>query len=59
MPCCLYAGEADAIYPLAKATSEQIPNARFFSIPRLSHLQTFVESHRVLPQVMEFLDSSR
>ena len=36
-------------------SSERIPNARFFSLPGLSHLQAFAESSRVLPQVMEFL----
>ena len=59
MPCCLYAGEADPIYPLARSASERITSARFFSLPALSHLQAFVESHLVLPQVMEFLGSTR
>ena len=55
MPCCLYAGEADPMFAQAKAASERIPNARFFSLPGLSHLQAFVESSRVLPPVMDFL----
>ena len=59
MPCCPYAGEADPIYPLARSVSERIPRARFFSLPGLSHLQAFVESDRVLSQVMEFLGSPR
>ena len=55
MPCCLYAGEADPMFAQAKVASERIPNARFFSVPGLSHLQAFVESSRVLPPVMDFL----
>jgi pimeloyl-ACP methyl ester carboxylesterase len=59
MPCCIYAGEADPLLPRAKLSSERIPNARFFSLPGLSHLQVFAESSRVLPQVIEFLATSR
>jgi pimeloyl-ACP methyl ester carboxylesterase len=55
MPCCIYAGEAEPLLARAKLSSERIPNARFFSLPGLSHLQAFAESSRVLPQVMEFL----
>jgi pimeloyl-ACP methyl ester carboxylesterase len=59
MPCCLYAGEADPVFAQAKLASERIPDARFFSLPGLSHLQAFVESHRVLPPVTKFLDETR
>jgi pimeloyl-ACP methyl ester carboxylesterase len=59
MPCCLYAGEADPIFAQTKLASERIPNARFFSLPGLSHLQTFVESGGVLEPVTEFLDAIR
>jgi pimeloyl-ACP methyl ester carboxylesterase len=59
MPCCLYAGEADPIFTLARSASERIPDAAFFSLPALSHSQTFVASGSVLPQVMAFLDAGR
>jgi hypothetical protein len=59
MPCCVYAGEAEPLLARAKLTSERIPNARFFSLPGLSHLQVFAESSRTLPQVMEFLGAGR
>jgi pimeloyl-ACP methyl ester carboxylesterase len=55
MPCCLYAGEADPMFAQVKAASGRIPNARFFSLPGLSHLQAFSESGSVVPPVMEFL----
>ncbi|MFL5279730.1 MAG: alpha/beta fold hydrolase [Rhodopila sp.] len=56
MPCCLYAGDADPIFAQAKLASERIPNARFFSLSGLSHVQAFVESQAVLPHVTEFLE---
>jgi pimeloyl-ACP methyl ester carboxylesterase len=59
MPCCLYAGEADPMFSQVKSASERIPNARFFSLPGLSHLQAFAESARVLPPIMEFLGATR
>ena len=55
MPCCVYAGEADPLFAQAKMAAGLIPNARFFSLPGLSHLQAFVESSSVLPHVTEFL----
>jgi pimeloyl-ACP methyl ester carboxylesterase len=59
MPCCLYAGEADPLFAQAKSASERIPNARFFLVPGLSHLQAFVESSSVLPPVMQFLAATQ
>jgi len=59
MPCCVYVGEADPLFAQARSASERIPSARFFPLPGLSHLQGFVESHKVLPQVMDFLSSAR
>jgi pimeloyl-ACP methyl ester carboxylesterase len=59
MPCCLYSGEAESNFSLVRSASEQIPNARFFSLPGLSHGLAFTESSQVLPPVMAFLDSAR
>ena len=58
MPCCLYAGDADPLFAQAKLASERIPNALFFSLPGLSHLQGFVQMPAVLPRVVEFLEAS-
>jgi pimeloyl-ACP methyl ester carboxylesterase len=55
MPCCIYAGDADDVFANAKAASTQIPNACFFSLPGLGHLQVLYKSDKVLPRVMEFL----
>lgn len=58
MPCCLYAGDADPLFAQTKSASERILNARFFSLPGLSHVQAFSESQAVLPRVMEFLEGA-
>ncbi len=59
MPTCVYAGEADPMFPQARSAAERIPAACFFSLPRLSHQQGFRESNNVLPPVMEFLGATR
>ncbi|MGA3398618.1 MAG: hypothetical protein ABSC95_05310 [Acetobacteraceae bacterium] len=59
MPCRVYAGESDPIFPLAKSASERIPTARCFALPAPTHLQDFAESDRVLSRVMVFPDSAR
>lgn len=41
MPSCLYAGEADPLFDQMRSAAERIPDARFFSLPGLSHLQAF------------------
>ena len=55
MPCCLYAGAADDVCGHARAASELIPGAMFFSLPRLDHCQAFTRADLVLPRVMQFL----
>lgn len=55
VPCCVYAGEGDPMFEDAKRASRRIRNAVFFSLPGLSHLEGFVRSDLVLPQVRAFL----
>lgn len=55
MPCLLYAGEADPLCPLVERCASELPNARFFSLPGLNHIQGAVRSDLVLPHVVEFL----
>ena len=60
MPCCIYAGDADGAFANAKLASTRIPNARFFSLPGLDHLQAiFCASDLVLPHVKNFLATCR
>jgi pimeloyl-ACP methyl ester carboxylesterase len=55
MPCCLYAGEIDPIYPEVEACSLHIPQVTFFSLPSLNHCDAFARSELVLPRVTRFL----
>lgn len=55
MPCCLYVGEIDPLYPEVKACSQHIPRATFFSLPGLSHCDAYARSELVLPRVTSFL----
>ena len=48
MPCCLYAGEIDPIYPRVKTCSRHIPRVTFFSLPGLSHCEAYARSELVL-----------
>ncbi len=58
MPCLLYAGDADPVFDAVKMAATCMPNASFFSLPGYGHLRAMMESHAVLPRVMEFLRSA-
>jgi hypothetical protein len=55
IPCCLYAGEADPIYPEVDVGSRHIPQVTFFSLPGLNHCDAYARSELVLPRVTGFL----
>lgn len=55
VPCLLYAGEADGAYAASKDAAAQIPNAAFFFLPGLGHVDAFLRSDLVLPHVIDFL----
>jgi len=57
MPCLVFAGEADPVYPANKEFVARMPNATFFSLPGLGHADTFFRSDLVLPHVTRFLRS--
>jgi pimeloyl-ACP methyl ester carboxylesterase len=57
MPCCLYAGERDPIYPEVAACSRTIPRTTFFSLPGLNHCEAYTRSELVLPRVTAFLEA--
>ena len=58
MPCLVFAGEADDVYPAVKSVVAQMPNATFFSLPGLGHSESYLRSDLVLPHVIKFLDKS-
>jgi hypothetical protein len=55
MPCCLYVGEQDPVYPAVQACRHQIPQVTFVSLPGLTHAEAFIRSDLVLPEVITFL----
>jgi pimeloyl-ACP methyl ester carboxylesterase len=57
MPCLVYAGSADPIYPVVEATVAEMPNVTFFSLSGLGHAEGFLRAELVLPRVIEFLGS--
>lgn len=59
MPCLLYAGQADPLCPLVERCATELPDASFFSLPGLNHIQGAVRSDLVLPHVAGFLAKHR
>ncbi len=57
MPFLVYIGESDALNPLteAKEYAKRLPNATFFSLTGLDHIQGVTRSDLVLPHVRKFL----
>jgi pimeloyl-ACP methyl ester carboxylesterase len=59
MPCLIFAAEADPLYPGAKKCAESLSNARFISLPGVSHFGVLSKSQILLPQFTSFLASQR
>ncbi len=55
MPCLLYAGEMDEVYPLVKECVRQIVNVTFVALPGLNHGEAIRESDKVLAHIKRFL----
>jgi len=55
MPCCLYAGDADPLYPKVLECAQRIPHATTFAMPNLDHGAAFREAGLALPHVTQFL----
>ena len=59
LPCLLFVGEADAVYPAAKAYSALMPDATLVSVPGLNHVGTLFRPDLVVPEVKRFLQAVR
>lgn len=57
MPCLVYAGSADPIYPIVEATVAEMPNVSLFTLSGLGHGEGLLRSELVLPKVIEFFGS--
>ena len=55
MPCLLYVGEMDEVYPIAKECAKRIVNVTFVTLPELDHGEAIRRSDEVLPHVKRFL----
>ncbi len=55
MPCLLYAGEMDEVYPLAQKCAEQMANVTFVTLPGLDHGAAIERIDQVLPHIKKFL----
>jgi pimeloyl-ACP methyl ester carboxylesterase len=55
MPCLLYAGEMDEVYPLARECAKQIANVTLVTLPGLDHGEAIRRSGVVLPHIKRFL----
>jgi hypothetical protein len=47
MPCCLYAGDMDPVYPEVEKCSRRMRGATFFSLPALGHCEAYARSELV------------
>ena len=55
MPCMMYVGEADPVFPQVLECAKQMPNTRVVSSPGLDHRQGFLRSDVGLPHIRKFL----
>ena len=55
IPCLIFAGEADPVCVGARECASRMPNATFFSLPGLGHLEAMMRNDLVLPHIKEFL----
>jgi pimeloyl-ACP methyl ester carboxylesterase len=59
MPCFLYVGEADGIFPKVEACAKQMPDVTFVSFPGFDHADAFYRADVVLTPITEFLRTQR
>jgi pimeloyl-ACP methyl ester carboxylesterase len=57
VPCLLFAGDADPIHAQVQRCSQELPAARFSSLPGLNHFQAVMRGDLVLPHITHFLAS--
>ncbi len=55
VPCLLFTGEKDEVHELARQAAADIADARFVSLPGLTHGQTIERPDLVVPVVRNFL----
>lgn len=58
MPALLFCGEQDQRYAMVQATARQLPQARFLSLPGVTHLGGVTRAALLLPAVTQFLGAT-
>jgi pimeloyl-ACP methyl ester carboxylesterase len=56
VPCLLFCGAADSNHDGVKETASRLPNARFISLPGLTHGDCIDHGDIVIPIIKQFLD---
>ena len=54
MPCLVFVGEVDPLYPGVKKCVKCMPNVTFVSLPRLDHFGAIAKKHVILPYITNF-----
>ena len=57
LPCFLFVGEKDALYPAIAECSTRMPNATLVPLPEFNHIDALVRSDVVVPHIRAFLES--
>lgn len=55
VPCLLFAGSRDGVFPLAQRAAEAIPGGQFVALADLGHADVMTRSDLVVPMVRSFL----
>jgi len=55
LPCLIFAGEQDSWCASAARCAQIIPGARFFSLPKIDHIQALLRKDLTLPYIKPFL----
>tara|TARA_Y100001956_G_scaffold82019_1_gene101395 strand:- start:2560 stop:3165 length:606 start_codon:yes stop_codon:yes gene_type:complete len=59
MPCLVYCGDKDGLYPGAEECVKHMPNVTWLSLPGLDHREVMERSDVLLPHVLNFLSNVR
>lgn len=57
LPCLMFCGDADARHAAVQRCTALLPQARFVSLPGVTHFGGLMQSQLVLPPLLEFLAS--
>ena len=55
MPCLVYCGDQDGLYPGTEECAKHMPNVTWVSLPGLDHGDVMERSDVLLPHVLDFL----